>query len=204
MIRIALTHAIASVGVMLVWRGLHALARAERTMRSHQSNRGLVPSSGYSFAKQHALTHATGFAETRNNWAVPQDSSALTACVEDCDCSAHGPTPEQVARVNSLRDALVLVLSIAIRPCTGAIFLLVIAWQMDLALAGAFAVLAMGFGTAALTSLVAVSSVAARSATVFSTRTGQGWHYVMPSIQVFSGATIALISLGLLGFKLTL
>ena len=74
---------------------------------------------------------------------------------------------------------------------------------MDLALVGALAVLAMGFGTAALTSLVALSSVTARSVAVFSAQTGRGWRFVMPGIQVFSGAAIALISLGLLGFKLT-
>lgn len=195
--------AIASVGLLLMWRGLHALARVERSI-SRQPSRSSVSSSGYSFAKQHALAHATGFTKTGNKWTVPQETSVLTSCVEDCDCGAHGPTPEQAARVSSLRDAVVLVLSIAIRPCTGAIFLLVIAWQMDLALAGALAVLTMGFGTAALTSLVAISSVAARSAAVFSSQTGRGWRFVMPGIQVFSGATIALISLGLLGFKLTL
>jgi len=196
--------AIASVGVMLVWRGLYALARVDRSMGSDQPSRSLVSSSGYSFAKQHALTQGSGFDEARTNWGVPPETSVPASCAEDCDCAAHGPTPEQAASVRSLRDAVGLVLSIAIRPCTGAIFLLVIAWQMDLALAGALAVLAMGFGTAALTSLVAISSVAARRVAVFSSETGRGWRFVMPGIQVFSGAMIALISLGLLGFKLTL
>lgn len=196
--------AFASVGVLLVRRGLLALARVERAMGSRQPSRSPTSSSGYSFAKQHALTHASSFGEARANWGGPPDTSILASCAEDCDCAAHGPTPEQAASVRSLRDAVMLVLSIAIRPCTGAIFLLVIAWQMDLALAGALAVLAMGLGTAALTSLVAISSVAARSVAVFSTQTSRGWRVVMPSIQVFSGATIALISLGLLGFKLTL
>ena len=192
--------AIASVGLLLAWRGLRALTR----MGNRQPNPNLAPSGGYSFAKQHALAHASGVTETANEWVVPQGTSVLTSSTEDCDCGAHGPTPEQAASVRSLRDATVLVLSIAIRPCTGAIFLLVIAWQMDLTLAGALAVLAMGFGTAALTSLVALSSVAARSVALFSTRTDQGWRFVMPGIQVFSGATIALISLGLLGFKLAM
>lgn len=191
--------AIASVGLLLAWRGLRALTR----MGNRQPNPNLVPSGGYSFAKQHALAHASGVTETANEWVVPQGTSVLTFFAEDCDCGAHGPTPEQAAGVRSLRDATVLVLSIAIRPCTGAIFLLVIAWQMDLALAGALAVLATGFGTAALTSLVALSSATARSVAVFSAQTGRGWRLVMPGIQVFSGATIALISLGLLGFKLT-
>ena len=194
---------IASVGLLLMWRGICALARVERSMGSHQPSRSPTSSSGFSFAKQHALRYARGFDEAGTNWGAPPETSVTASCAEDCDCAAHGPTREQAASVRTLRDAVVLVLSIAIRPCTGAIFLLVIAWQMDLALAGALAVLAMGFGTAALTSLVAISSVAARSVAVLSSETGRGWHFVMPGVQVFSGATIALISLGLLGFKLT-
>ena len=48
----------------------------------------------------------------------------------DCGCHAHGPTPQEAARVGSLREAVLLVLSIAVRPCTGAIFLLIIAWDL--------------------------------------------------------------------------
>ncbi|MEO9576139.1 MAG: hypothetical protein ABJ263_00220 [Tateyamaria sp.] len=95
-------------------------------------------------------------------------------------------------------------MSIAIRPCTGAIFLLVIAWQMGLAMAGAIAVVTMGLGTAALTSLVAVSSVVARNTAALSIENHRRWGFAMPGIQVFSGATIALVSLSLLGFRVAL
>ncbi len=196
--------AIASVGLLLVWRGVNALKRADWSLGRRQDNGSLVPPGGYSFAKQHVLAHMGGFTQTEPGWTVRQQTSVPSAAVEDCDCGAHGPTSEQVASVNSFRDAVVLVLSIAIRPCTGAVFLLVIAWQMDLAIAGAVAVVAMGLGTAALTSLVALSSVAARSVAVFSTKTDPRWRFVMPGIQVFSGAMIALISLSLLGLRLAL
>ena len=119
-----------------------------------------------------------------------------------CNCGGHGPTPNQVAGAKTLREAVGSVFSIAIRPCTGAIFLLVIAWQMDLATAGAIAVLSMGLGTAALTSAVAVSSVAARNVAVFSMDRHSRWGVVLPAIQVFSGAIIAVISLSMLGMRL--
>ncbi|MBM7070334.1 nickel/cobalt transporter [Actibacterium sp. 188UL27-1] len=117
----------------------------------------------------------------------------------ECGCHSHGPTPDQVARAGSFRDSLVLVLSIAVRPCTGAIFLLVIAWQMDIQMAGAAAVLIMGLGTAVLTSLVAVSSIAARSVAFASSTSFSGQHIALPALQIFAGALISVVSIGLLG-----
>lgn len=127
----------------------------------------------------------------------PQSVGETT--VSECGCHSHGPTPDEIAKLNSAREGLALVLSIAIRPCTGAIFLLVIAWQMDLRAAGGIAVVAMGVGTAALTSLVALSSVAARTATLASTSYLSAVHVAFPILQVSVGTLIALISLGLLG-----
>lgn len=116
----------------------------------------------------------------------------------DCHCHAHGPAPDKVAEVGSIRDAVALVLSVAIRPCTGAVFLLVIAWQMDLKTAGAAAVIVMGFGTAALTSLVAVSSLVARRVALASSLPMGAATFALPALQIFAGVGIALFSLGLL------
>lgn len=142
--------AIASVGLILIWRGLHAIVQPKAPAHSHS----------------------------------------------ECSCHAHGPDPSEVAAVQSVRDVVVLVASIAVRPCTGAVFMPVIAWQMDIKLAGAVAVIVMGLGTAALTSLVAVSSIAARSA-VGPIRAGL---FYLSSAQVIAGAVILLSSLSLLGF----
>ena len=92
-----------------------------------------------------------------------------------------------------------LVLSIAVRPCTGAIFLLVIAWQMDLHMAGAAAVIVMGLGTAALTSLVAFSSIVARRLAFVSSSKFNRLHIALPALQIIAGSMISLASLGLLG-----
>ncbi|MEL7011947.1 MAG: hypothetical protein AAFO72_01570 [Pseudomonadota bacterium] len=160
--------AVGAVGCILMWRGVRALPD-----RSEQER-------GHSHTHTHTHTHSCGHSD-----AAP------------CGC-AHGPTPEEVAKVGSLRDALFLVGSIAIRPCTGAIFLLIIAWQMDILLAGALAVIVMGIGTAGLTSLVAASSVAARSVT-FAYAGGLGTTtQVMPALQIFAGGLIMWMSFILL------
>ena len=48
------------------------------------------------------------------------------------------------------------------RPCTGAVLLLIVSWRMEAYWAGVLGVLAMGIGTGALLSAVAASSVVAR------------------------------------------
>jgi len=112
---------------------------------------------------------------------------------------AHGPTPGQVEALSSWREAAVLVASIAIRPCTGAIFLLVIAWRMDLVWTGLAAVVAMGLGTAAFTVAVAVSGVAARGATLFAgTGSARGAALAAPLLQIAAGLAIVLLSAAVL------
>lgn len=116
---------------------------------------------------------------------------------DHCGCHSHGPTPEEVEKLTSLRDTLALIGSIAIRPCTGAIFLLVIAWQMDVVAAGAAAVIVMGLGTATLTSLVAVSSIAARTLTLASASQLGAISQLFPALQIIIGGFILWISLAL-------
>ncbi len=114
---------------------------------------------------------------------------------------AHGPTAEQVSGLTSWRDAAALVFSIAVRPCTGAIFLLVIAWQMDIRWAGAAGALAMGLGTALLTASVSASGFAARGlALAGSTRLGAA-ATILPALHIAAGILIIWGSLTLLGLS---
>lgn len=109
----------------------------------------------------------------------------------------HGPTVEEAERVQRLRDAVMLVIGIGLRPCTGAIFVLVAAWRMDLLIVGALGAVVMALGTGALTALVAVSATTARGATVFAAgmeRSG----VTVPLLQILGGGAIVLASIALL------
>lgn len=116
-----------------------------------------------------------------------------------CGCRGHGPSADDVTRMTSLRGALLVVASIAIRPCTGALFLLVIAWQTGIVAAGAAAVIVMGLGTAATTILVAISSIFARNVVSASSRNLGVLTLAAPSLQLLSGLGIVWFALALLG-----
>ncbi|MDH2325239.1 hypothetical protein QCN27_00005 [Cereibacter sp. SYSU M97828] len=81
-------------------------------------------------------------------------AARIEAHPHDCGCGHHhGPTADEIARARSPAAALALIGSIAIRPCSGALFLLVIAWRFGIVWQGILAVIAMGLGTAAFNTL---------------------------------------------------
>ena len=61
---------------------------------------------------------------------------------------AHVVTPRAALAVHDLRTAVAVVLSVGLRPCSGAVVVLAVASLLHLAWAGALAVLAMSVGTA--------------------------------------------------------
>ncbi|MEM7226473.1 MAG: nickel/cobalt transporter [Pseudomonadota bacterium] len=74
----------------------------------------------------------------------------------------HVPSPDQLQRPLSWRGAAGIVLSIGIRPCSGAVLVLIFAEAVGLRLAGIAAVLAMSLGTALTVSLLALLAVSSR------------------------------------------
>lgn len=122
---------------------------------------------------------------------------------DGCGCGhAHGPTPAQVAQTRSLRDGLLVVGSIALRPCTGALFLLILTWRMGIFGIGMAGTVAMGLGTALVTVAVAGLAVSARRGSLsLVPRTGpmaQAARWLPGTMQLGAGALIAAVSLAVL------
>lgn len=128
-------------------------------------------------------------------------SSSSTHGAGAC-CHGHVPGTADLAAPPSLRHFIATVFSVGLRPCSGAILVLVLAYAMDLVWAGVAAVMAMSAGTALTVSALAALSVYARKSAVAlggylsedSTRLAQ----VLDAIGMLGGILIVLFGMALL------
>lgn len=81
----------------------------------------------------------------------------------ECGCGhAHGPDPARLLAATNWRETAALVLGVALRPCTGALFLLILTWRFGLDLLGITGAYVMGFGTFLVSGLAALLALALR------------------------------------------
>ncbi len=110
----------------------------------------------------------------------------------------HAPSVEEVAGIRSLREALVLIAGIAIRPCTGALFVLVITHGMGILPAGIAGVFAMAIGTAVVTVAVGTGAIGLRSGLLGSVAGGPLAASLLPVIEIAAGTLVIIGAGGLL------
>ncbi|ARP99887.1 nickel/cobalt transporter [Pseudorhodoplanes sinuspersici] len=75
---------------------------------------------------------------------------------------AHGPEPEELAGPGGWKRGLAAIVAVGLRPCSGAILVLVFALAQGLFWAGVGATFIMGLGTAITVAVIATVAVAAR------------------------------------------
>lgn len=85
------------------------------------------------------------------------------------------PTQRQMSRASGWRGSVAVILSIGLRPCTGAVLVLALASGLGMPWAGVVAVLVMSLGTAGTVSVLAVLTVSARKWAFFLLRSRMGW-----------------------------
>ena len=118
---------------------------------------------------------------------------------ESCGCGhAHGPDPEAVAGLVGWRDTLALIGGVAVRPCSGALFLLILTFQMGIGAAGVAGAFAIGLGVAVVTVAVAVLAVWSREGVLAGLGEARVWR-ALPWVEIAGGAVIAAFAVGMIG-----
>ena len=115
-----------------------------------------------------------------------------------CD-HAHLPPPEALERLSHWRERAGIVLAAGIRPCAGAIIVLVFALSQGLFAAGIAATFAMALGTALTTSAIAVLAVfAKRLALRLAGGRGAAAALVVAGLELLAAAFVLVLGLALL------
>jgi ABC-type nickel/cobalt efflux system permease component RcnA len=122
------------------------------------------------------------------------------AHVHDEHCGhSHGPLPSELAGPNGWRRGFGTIFAVGLRPCSGAILVLVFALAQGLFWAGIAATFVMGLGTAITVAAIAVLAVSARSvAQRISGMSEGGGALVMRGIEFAAAGLVLLFGLGLL------
>ncbi|HRK17631.1 MAG TPA: nickel/cobalt transporter [Hyphomicrobiaceae bacterium] len=127
---------------------------------AHGHHHGHAHGHVHGHAHQHAHDHGHSHAH-RHDQAVHAHVHAAGESCEACG-HAHMPSPDALQKDWSWRRALALAFGIGIRPCTGAILVLVFAISQGLMWAGVLATFTMAIGTAITVSILAALAVGSR------------------------------------------
>ncbi|WGD53741.1 nickel/cobalt transporter [Bradyrhizobium sp. CB1650] len=120
--------------------------------------------------------------------------------VHDEHCGhSHGPAPSELAGPGGWRRGFAAILTVGIRPCSGAILVLVFALAQGLFWAGIAATLLMGLGTAITVAAIAVVAVSAKdiAGRLSGARDGGGALF-MRGIEFAAAGLVLLFGAGLL------
>jgi len=117
---------------------------------------------------------------------------------EHCGHS-HGPDPGELAGPGGWRRGLSAIFTVGIRPCSGAILVLVFALAQGLFWAGVTATFVMGLGTAITVATIAVMAVSAKGlARRLSAGREGGGALVMRGVEFAAAGLVLLLGAGLL------
>jgi nickel/cobalt exporter len=202
---------IAGFGAWLVWTKGGALLRAVETARFAVAS---VPSPSLAPAlmplaepvpqpvPHHHASHDGAHHHQFRHHDHPHGGSEHDEAdhVHDAHCGHnHGPTPDQLAGPGGWRRGLGAIVAVGLRPCTGAILVLVFALAQGLFWAGIAATLLMGLGTAITVATIAILAVTAKGLAqrLLAHREGAG-ALVLRALEFGAAAVVLLFGAGLL------
>lgn len=159
---------VALIGIWLLYGQLGALIRrraepaavVHHHPRVHAQAHDPAPGhgGGCGCGSDHGHTHTHAHGPTHEPHVHAADGS--------CCGHAHMPDPGQLEGTMSWRKAIAIALSVGIRPCTGAILVLIFSLSQGILIAGIFATFAMALGTAITVSALASLAVGSRELAV--------------------------------------
>lgn len=202
-IEIASYGLIAAFGARLVWSKGGGFFRALRSWRGAPSP--LVPAMAHAHGHDHAHhdhghSHDTHERVAHDHAHAHHHDHNHPDHVHDEHCGhSHGPEPSALAGPGGWSRGLSAVLTDGIRPCSGAILVLVFALAQGLFWAGVAATLLMGLGTAITVSAIAIIAVSAKglAGRMAAGRDGGG-AILLRGIEFGAAALVLLFGVGLL------
>jgi nickel/cobalt exporter len=112
---------------------------------------------------------------------------------------SHGPEPAELAGPGGWRRGLAAIFAVGVRPCSGAILVLVFALAQGLFWAGIAATFVMGLGTAITVAIIAVLAVSAKDVARRLTSVSEGGGALfMHGIEFGAAGLVLLLGAGLL------
>ncbi len=145
-----------------------------------------------------AVSLTNGVRQWRGDASDPHRDHAGHTHGEGCGCR-HLPSVVEIDTAGSRRAAVGVVLAIGLRPCSGAVLVLILASAMGLIWHGALAVLAMSLGTAITIVALAILATRAREwASRIVAHQSPLWALAGGGVGVLGGALLVLLGLSLL------
>jgi nickel/cobalt transporter (NicO) family protein len=203
-IEIASYALIAAFGVRLVWTKGGGFLRALRPPQLVPAMAVAAPHHDHGHDHDHHdhshdHTHAS-MAHDHGHDHGHDDRGHAHDHVHDEHCGhSHGPDPSELAGPGGWRRGFAAIFAVGIRPCSGAILVLVFALAQGLFWAGVAATFVMGLGTAITVASIAVIAVSARGlAQRLSGASDGGGALIMRGVEFGAAALVLLFGVGLL------
>jgi nickel/cobalt exporter len=146
------------IGLRLLWvKGRAFLRLLRKKPETHEHAHHHAHAHGHDHAHhdhEHAHDHAHGHAHAHHHHDHEDEAHAWG--------HAHGPEPQELTGKHWLRRGLGAIVAVGLRPCSGAIIVLVFALAQGLFWIGVASTFVMGIGTAITVTAIATIAVAAR------------------------------------------
>jgi nickel/cobalt exporter len=192
-IEIASYGLIAAFGARLVW------TKGGAFMRALQAKPAMAMAAAHHHDHGH-VHHHHDHDHHHHDHVHSHDHSHSHGHVHDEHCGhSHGPTPDQLAGPGGWQRGLGAIFAVGLRPCSGAILVLVFSLAQGLFWAGIAATFVMGLGTAITVATIAVIAVSAKGlARRLSAGREGGGALIMRGIEFGAAGLVLLFGLGLL------